>query len=1182
MDQSFTSTESRIGVQGSIGNHGVINFNHIGGGGQGYMSTKRRFLKMLYQSLDKNQKDRNPDRVPGTCEWFTSHQLFHDWKTSSSSKMLWVSADPGCGKSVLAKYLIDRVFTTRATTPNPESADSTPGTTTCYYFFKDDFEGQSCVTTALCCILFQLFRAKSALLSEAILEQFEIVGDGFIESFTELWSALLLAASNPAAGEIVIILDAIDECSDNSQLIRELHRLYSTQPYFNLKFLVTSRSYREIRQGFQSLKVPGSAFIHLSGEREMDKISKEIGIFVDAKVQEIGDKLKLTKPERTFLSYRFKRVPNRTYLWVYLTLDSIERDMRINLDMTKNRIVEVTSQLPKTLDEAYEGILSRSSDPEQARRLLHIVIAAERPLTVQEMNLALAINEHSLSYRSLELKPEERFRDDIRDLCGLFVTIIESKVYLFHQTAREFLLQKSPPSPTDGGILKWKHSLQLQDSHQVLAEICIQHLQFTEFEARPLNKDYSVTEYIEKNRFIDYSASNWVSHLHGSQKELTSADAIIGLCKTASKRCLTWLRIYWATVLAADFPEDITSLMVACQFGLDTVVEKILAADSKIDVNVKDSKYGRSAISWAAGSLKATHPPSGGAGDAKGEPAAAKTDQSKNEDDHSYIPPASAAQEGHKGAVQHLLLRQADKESKDKRGATPLAHAAISGYEKVVELLLSHGVEIEAKDEDGATPLIHAARHGHDKVISLLLKDGANIEARDKGNGQTPLICAAIEGHESTVRLLVDKGADRRAKDTKNKRPAIIWSIHKENDAMFRLLSADKDTQAPILYAAHNGYYAEVRMLLEKGADIETQDEKFGRTALIWATQGGNKNTAQLLIDRGANIHKRDKGGRTALSRAASSGYDAIVKSMIEKGMDLEDKDEDAYAYTALMWAAQEKREAVVHYLLEKGANIDPRDGKFSRTPLLWAARSGRDAMARILVDKGADIEAQDTIGRTPLLWAIEKGNDAIAFMLLDKGANMETKDNDGRSPLSRAALAGRDAIAQVLIDKGANIEENDNSKHGYTPLVWAAQEGRLEIVRMLLDNGANIKATDKSGRSPISRAVSSGNEAMVRLLIDRGADMEQVDGDLIDDKFGNTPILWASLEGHEGIVRLLLNKGADIEQRNKSGRTSLSRAAASGRKGVAQLLLDRNADLEAKDSKYNETLVLDECLMPV
>jgi Heterokaryon incompatibility protein (HET) len=62
------------------------------GGTQGYSTAQvekaKEILKRLNVSPYQDQKDRNPDRVPGTCEWFVSHKLFLDWQESKSARML--------------------------------------------------------------------------------------------------------------------------------------------------------------------------------------------------------------------------------------------------------------------------------------------------------------------------------------------------------------------------------------------------------------------------------------------------------------------------------------------------------------------------------------------------------------------------------------------------------------------------------------------------------------------------------------------------------------------------------------------------------------------------------------------------------------------------------------------------------------------------------------------------------------------------------------------------------------------------------------------------------------------------------------------------------------------------------------------------------------------------------------
>jgi hypothetical protein len=76
----------------------------------------------------ESHRDRNPEPVNGTCQWLLQHPNYVKWRDSHLSNLLWVSADPGCGKSVLARFLAD------------DELKPTESRITCYFFFKDDHE----------------------------------------------------------------------------------------------------------------------------------------------------------------------------------------------------------------------------------------------------------------------------------------------------------------------------------------------------------------------------------------------------------------------------------------------------------------------------------------------------------------------------------------------------------------------------------------------------------------------------------------------------------------------------------------------------------------------------------------------------------------------------------------------------------------------------------------------------------------------------------------------------------------------------------------------------------------------------------------------------------------------------------------------------------------------------------
>ena len=115
---------------------------------------------LQYLSTDYEEgKDRNKKRVPGTCQWVLDNDIFQDWRESPSS-LLWISADPGCGKSILSKTLIDERLVTSSTKP----------VSVCCFFFKYDDAKRQTGDQVLAAILHQLFVQRPCLLKHAVLK----------------------------------------------------------------------------------------------------------------------------------------------------------------------------------------------------------------------------------------------------------------------------------------------------------------------------------------------------------------------------------------------------------------------------------------------------------------------------------------------------------------------------------------------------------------------------------------------------------------------------------------------------------------------------------------------------------------------------------------------------------------------------------------------------------------------------------------------------------------------------------------------------------------------------------------------------------------------------------------------------------------------------------------------------
>ena len=94
-----------------------------------------------------------------------------------------------------------------------------------------------------------------------------------------------------------------------------------------------------------------------------------------------------------------------------------------------------------------------------------------------------------------------------------------------------------------------------------------------------------------------------------------------------------------------------------------------------------------------------------------------------------------------------------------------------------------------------------------------------------------------------------------------------------------------KDLQLYI--ACGYGDIYEVRSLIEKGADVNHQNAKFGWRCLHRAARKGFDEIMELLIEAGADVNARGNNGVTALHLAAYYGNDRSVAFLLEKGADI-------------------------------------------------------------------------------------------------------------------------------------------------------------------------------------------------------------------------------------------------------------------------------------------------------
>lgn len=1072
----------------------------------------RDCIRALYDAswTYESRRSRHCLPVEGTCRWVFDDETFTAWEEGTSG-LLWVTANVSSGKSVFANGYVEQVAKT--------CTDTVVGS----FFFNGDAASE-----ALSAVLHQIL-TKHPGATRYAREDFAAKGLRFTNDTKALWRIICEISRDfiSDAAEVLVVLDDLDNCPQPSRdgLIHELTSTFSGNADVpgRLKVLVTGRPSSEITRVLRPIRkntyfrvenstttsprpsgTPGVAslpvrrIVHLVGEDKTMSLSQDLDDVARFRLDELRSKNVLGGANFNFLCREVLSQVNDSFLWASIVFNHLGGD-----SMARTAIDAAINAAKAELHGLYEEALQQTSDA--GRVLLQCMIATEDPLTLSEINVALALRDGVSSVAALTGELEPDIEHTVRSLGGFLVRIAKGRVHFVHPTARIFLEEREP-SPG-------RARLDLSSCNLAMAERCLRILtgicepvdpSLGLSPSRPPSED-SFASPLDKppfEAFYRYAAKHWHRFTEGADAHATfdpecnPSPAVAKLWERIRLLCDpmgNFFGVWWPIFASEGRATRARFMRCGSQWydlpeakGQQPAVERLLHRAAR-----NDSVAVLHALLVSAPQLSITN---------VGEKGVDVLCAAVSDESWSVVPwvlrnfpDAPLKREAALGIALRsnnvdsvsLLLYPSASSSFSSEDSPPLDGAeppfSISGMEPAaVELL--------------ARNLSYACLWGRATLVSELIEWGADTNR--KSGGFSPLLAAVLSGNAGLIDTLLEHDASPDMPCSPVIDPSEL-SLS-DLDARPRTLSAE------FLCT----FWHRVWKYLGPSC--------YGITPLGLAAQVNNPSISQALQERGNTDETTELALRRAFpSRPRDSASSAEIRKITLQHLHLL-KNPEALGQRICHEAVADAPVAVIEELIRYGCLELPRDSS-RRTLLHVAAETGNvESVAALCSAASHDtLFARDNQGRTCLRVALQAGHREVAKKILevDRSLGAPSLGSQARgckTMLHDAVYGGVKRGAGVVKDVLALGEEVDaRDWEGRTPLHYVVLAtktwdhasgdpcGAVDVVKALVIAGAEYNLADDQNQTPLALASTSLAEG-AGLPAEVRAALEEVEGTLI------------------------------------------------------------------------------------
>ncbi|KAK5661879.1 hypothetical protein OQA88_9987 [Cercophora sp. LCS_1] len=436
------------------------------------------------------------------------------WRRLPESRRLWVRGDPGKGKTMLLCGIINELERSIVADGHRHNL--------AYFFCQATDSRINSAAAVLRGVIYLLVHRQPRLLAHLLADR------PIPEDDSVAWVVLakilqdMLGDANLKATYLVI--DALDECIADLPNLLDLIVCTSSE---RVKWLVSSRNTAAIERKLRSGH--GLTEFSLGSGTNAEHVSLDINGYIDSRLSDLAS-IWGGLPSRDRVRDILRQKADGTILWASLVLQELTRD-----DVESWHVLPIVQEAPHGLDALYESMLHEIEryrrDADLCRCILATVIVTYRPLHLVEIGKLSGLPEHIATSTANVRKMVTK--------CRSFLTIRDERIYLVHQSAKDYLSTSRLLFPC-GGTRIANHDIFIR-SLDLMSDKLQRNMYRLESPGSPINKPQPPSP--DPLAAIRYACVFWVNHLcdSTSDKDTPPPNTLDAIQTFLEQKYLYWL-----------------------------------------------------------------------------------------------------------------------------------------------------------------------------------------------------------------------------------------------------------------------------------------------------------------------------------------------------------------------------------------------------------------------------------------------------------------------------------------------------------------------------------------------------------------------------------------------------------------------------------------------------------------